>query len=95
MKETCGIGPEVDGRERCKRILIKFKRLFCEVVSAKRFEWMAKEIELKVGLQPDVRHGFGPGSCRRGTLIVGGSRGVHHEGGDWSWRLLNKAHGLT
>jgi hypothetical protein len=38
----------VDGRECCKRILIGFKRLFGEVVSAKRFERMAKEIELKV-----------------------------------------------
>jgi hypothetical protein len=38
----------VDGRERCKRILIGFKRLFGEVVSAKRFERMVKEIELKV-----------------------------------------------
>ena len=48
MEGTCGLWAEVDGRERCKRILIGFKRLFGEVVSAKRFERMVKEIELKV-----------------------------------------------
>jgi hypothetical protein len=43
-----GLWAEVDGRERCKRILIRFKRLFGEGVSAKRFERMVKGIELKL-----------------------------------------------
>jgi hypothetical protein len=44
-----------------------FKRLFGEVVSAKRSERMVKETELKV----DVRHGFGPGFLQRGILRSG------------------------
>jgi len=46
MEEACRLWAEVDGRERCKRIL-RFKRLFGEVVSAKKFARMVKEIELK------------------------------------------------
>ena len=48
MKGGSRLWAEVDGRERCKCILIGFKRLFGEVASAKRFEQMVKEIEIKV-----------------------------------------------
>ena len=92
MEGASGLRAGVDGRERCRRILTGFKRLFGEVVSATRFERMVKEIELKVWVY-NLMLGLAlaPAFSAAGSWQAGreGRQG-YHEAGSQGCKLLNK-----